>query len=153
VFANSAPLAAASAAASAASATAAATSTASTTSAAASAASAATAALGLLFAEPARPGVFLVEDKERPQADVGNFFLIESDFGNPCGVLRLYVCRRRTECCGSAARQRQRHADDSQRRYNFLPTLSLRSLLRQGHSLSSMPQMIEVARRGRLCFA
>jgi hypothetical protein len=76
------PLAAASAsaasaasAASTTSAAAAAPSAASAPSAAASAASAATAALGLLFAEPACSGVLLVEDKERPQADVGDFLL------------------------------------------------------------------------------
>jgi hypothetical protein len=37
--------------------------------------------LGLLFAEPACSGVLLVEDKERPQADVGDFFLAECDPG------------------------------------------------------------------------
>src|SRR6516225_5861988 len=48
---------------------------------AASAAAAASAASGKLFPKSGRPGVFLVEDVERPQADVVDFFLTESDLG------------------------------------------------------------------------
>ena len=73
--------AAAASAASAASATSAAASAASATSAAASAASATP---GQLFAQPR---CLLVEDVERPQADVGDFLLIEGDFGSPYGAL------------------------------------------------------------------
>jgi hypothetical protein len=113
-------------------------SAASATSGAASATSAtASATSGKLFAEPGCSGVLLVEDIERPQADVGDFLLIESDFVTRC-VTRCDVARRHIRCrsggsCGCAARQRQRHADDSQHRYGFLPTLSLRSLLRLWH--------------------
>src|SRR5262249_60072336 len=46
---------------------------------AASAASAAPAASCKSFPKSRRSGVFLVEDVERPQADVGDFFLTESD--------------------------------------------------------------------------
>jgi hypothetical protein len=51
-----------------------------------------------------------------------------------CDVARRHIRYRSSGSCGCAARQRQRHADDSQHRYGFLPTLSLRSLLRLWHS-------------------
>ena len=58
--------------------------------------------------------VFLVEDIERRQADVGDFFLIKSNDRTQCGVLqRRYIrCRR---ICGCAARHHQRHPGGSPR--------------------------------------
>jgi hypothetical protein len=50
-----------------------------------------------------------------------------------CDVSRRHIRCRSSGSCGCAARQRQRHADDSQHRHGFLPTLSLRSLLRLWH--------------------
>src|ERR1700730_14864197 len=72
---------------------------------AASAAAATSAAPCNLFAEPVCSSVFLVEDVERPQADVGDFLFTESDF-----VTRRAVRRRRhihcrpTGRCGCAPR-------------------------------------------------
>jgi hypothetical protein len=51
-----------------------------------------------------------------------------------CEVARRHIRYRSNGSCGCAARQRQRHADDSQYRHGFLPTLPLRSLLRLWHS-------------------
>src|SRR5262244_3585011 len=104
--ANSPRQAAAAASAAAAAATAAAAAAAS----AASAAAAAPAASGEFFPKSGRSGVFLVEDVERPQADVGDFFLTESDLGRG-GIPRRYFRGRHSSCCGRAACQRQRHAD------------------------------------------
>jgi hypothetical protein len=101
---------------------------------AASAASAASATSGKLLAEPGCSRGFLVEDIERRQAHVGDFLLAESDLVRRHGIPRLYICCRPSGCCGRAARQRQRHADESQHRYGFLPTPSLRNLLRMWHS-------------------
>jgi hypothetical protein len=39
-----------------------------------------------LLAGPRWPGVFLVEDKERSQADVGDLFLVENDAVTRCGI-------------------------------------------------------------------
>ena len=78
-------------------------------------------------------GVFLVEDIECRQADVGDFLLIESDFVTRGDGLRRYYHCRPSGCCGCAARQRQRHPDGSQYRYSFLPIPSLRSMLRTWH--------------------
>src|SRR5262249_35063086 len=74
---------------------------------AAPAAAAASAASGKFFPKSGRFGVFLVEDVERPQADVGDFFLTESDLGRG-GIPRRYFRGRHGGCCGCAARQRQR---------------------------------------------
>ena len=57
---------------------------ASAASAAASASAAALTAAGMLLAEPGRSGVLLVEDIERPQADVGDFLLIEGELVTRC---------------------------------------------------------------------
>ena len=75
---------------------------------AASAASAAatSAAGGKLYAlaELRCSGSFLVEDIERPQADVGNLLLIESNDGAEFGISRRYIrCRHGRRC---AARHR-----------------------------------------------
>src|SRR5262249_8029035 len=62
----------------------------------------------------AEPGiVFLVEDVERPQADVGNFLLIESDGWTQRGVLQRWYIRCRCVCC-CAACHHQRHPGGSQ---------------------------------------
>src|SRR5262249_25310217 len=80
----------AAAAASAAAASAAAASAAAAAASAASAApAAAAAASSKFFPKSGRSGVFLVEDVERPQADVGDFFLTESDLGRG-GIPRRY---------------------------------------------------------------
>ena len=137
---------AASAAAAAAACAAAATASAATSAAApAAAAAAASAASGKLFAESGRSGVFLVEDVERPQADVGDFFLTESDLGRG-GIPRRYICGRNSGCRGCAARQRQGHADDSHHRYDFLRMFSLRSTLRVRHS-RVLPRLLANIRR------
>jgi hypothetical protein len=97
-----------------------------------SAASAASTPLCNLFPDVGRAGVLLVEDVERPQANVGDFFFTERDLGRgdiPGGRIRGRHSSRRRR----SARQRQRHADDSHHRYGFLPTLSLRSVLRMWH--------------------
>ena len=130
---------AAAASAAAASAAAAAASTASAAPAAAAAAS------GKFFPESGRSGVFLVEDVERPQADVGDFFLIEGDLGRG-GIPRRYFRRRHSSRRGRTARQRQRHADDSNHRYRFLRIFSLRSTLRMRHS-RVLPRLLANVRR------
>src|SRR5262249_5190158 len=99
----------------------------------AAAAAAASAASGKLFAESRRSSVFLVEDVERPQADVGEFFLTESDLGRG-GIPRRYIRGRNSGCRGCAGRQRQGHADDSHHPDDFLRMFSLRSTLRVRHS-------------------
>ena len=133
------------AAASAAAASAAATTAAAAAASAASAAPTASAASGKSFAKSGRSGVFLVEDVERPQADVGDFFLIEGDLGRG-GIPRRYFRGRHSGCCGCAARQRQRHADDSNHRYGFLRMFSLRSTLRVRHS-RVLPRLLANVRR------
>src|SRR5215813_9617096 len=94
--------------------------TAAAASAAASAAAAA-AASSKFFPKSRRSGVFLVEDVERRQADVGDFFLTECDLGRGRGP-RRHIRRRHGGRCGRAARQRQRYADDSYDRYGLLAT-------------------------------
>jgi hypothetical protein len=73
---------------------------------AAPAATAATASASKLhgFAEL---DVFLVEDIERPQVDVGDFLLAERDDGTRCVLRWCMLCRRGGVC---TARERQRHA-------------------------------------------
>jgi hypothetical protein len=75
-----------------------------------------------------RPGVFVVEDIESRQSNVGDFFLIESK----CAVRRRSIARRTNGRSGRAACQRQRPGD-SQYRYGFQPTLSLRTSLAMRH--------------------
>ena len=77
-----------------------------------------------------RSGVFVVEDIESRQADVRDFFLTESNYR--WRVLHPCIACRTDSCPGRAARQRQRPSD-SQYRYGFRPTPSLRSLLRVRH--------------------
>ena len=108
------------------------------TSAAPAAAATSAAATGHLLTEPRCAGILLVENEERSQADVGDLLLAESESRARRGILRRHVRHRTGGCRRCATRQRQRHANDSQRRHNFLPTLSLRSLRRHCHSRSSM---------------
>src|SRR5262249_8341400 len=136
---------AAAASAAAAAAAAAAASAAASAATAAPAAAAASAASGKSFAKSRRSGVFLVEDVERPQADVGDFFLTEGDLGRG-GIPRRYIRGRHSGCRGCAARQRQRHADDSHYRYGFLRMFSLRSTLRVRHS-RVLPRLLANVRR------
>src|SRR6516164_11134882 len=137
--------AAASAAPAAAAAAAAAAASAASAAPAASAAAAASAASGKFFPKSGRSGVFLVEDVERPQADVGDFFLTESDLGRG-GIPRRYFRGRHSSCCGRAACQRQRHADNSHYRYGFLRIFSLRTTLRLRHS-RVLPRLLANIRR------
>ena len=65
---------------------------------------------------------------ESRQTNVKDLFLMESN----CRVRRQSIARRTNGRSGRAARQRQRPSD-SQYRYGFRPTLSLRSLLRVRH--------------------
>ena len=88
---------------------------------------------GKVFAEPGCSGVFFVEYIERPQADVGDFFLTESDL-RWGGIPRRYIRRRHSGCRGCAACQRQRHTDNPKHRYGFLRIFSLRSTFRLRHS-------------------
>src|SRR5262249_56848685 len=80
---------------------------------------AAAAASGKFFPESGRSGVFLVEDVERPQADVGDFFLTESDLGRG-GIPRRYFRGRHGGCCGCAARQRTQPPPAPPPRYPLL---------------------------------
>src|SRR6516162_11714282 len=113
--------------------------------AASAAAASAAAASGEFFPKSGRSGVFLVEDVERPQADVGDFFLTESDLGRG-GIPRRYFRGRHSSCCGRAACQRQRHADNSHYRYGFLRIFSLRTTLRLRHS-RVLPRLLANIRR------
>src|SRR5262245_12324953 len=139
------PRQAATAASAAAAATAAAAAAAAAASAAPAAPAAAAAASGKFFPKSGRSGVFLVEDVERAQADVGDFFLTESDLGRG-GIPRRYFRGRHSGCRGCAARQRQRHADDSRYRYDFLWIFSLRNTLRLRHS-RVLPRLLANIRR------
>jgi len=87
------------------------------------AASVAACPLGKLYAGTMCSGVFVVEDIESRQADVRNFFFTKSNYR--CRVLRRRIAWRTIGCPG-CARQRQRPSD-SQYRYGFRPTPSLRS--------------------------
>ena len=70
----------------------------------------------------------MVKGVESRQTNVGDFFLIESN----CRVRRQSIARRTNGHSGRAARQRQRPSD-SQYRYGFRPTLSLRISLAMRH--------------------
>jgi hypothetical protein len=89
---------------------------------------------GKFFADFRCSGVLLVEDIECRQADVRDFLLTESDFVTRCGVPRRYVRCWPTGSRRCAARKSQRHPSDSQHRYGFPRTLSLRGVLRMRHS-------------------
>ncbi len=108
-----------------------------TTTAATASTAAASATPGKFFAYARCRGVFLVEDVERRQADVGNLLLTEKDFVMRQGILRRYVRRRSAGRRGCSTRQRQRHPGYSQHGYGFPPTVPFRSLLRTRHLESS----------------
>jgi hypothetical protein len=105
---------------------------ASTASAPSTASTASTASPRELHAGLRCSGVFLVEDIESRQADVGNFLLAERNHRTRCDVLRGNIRHRRRG--RSAACHRQRHPGDSEHRQGFPHTLSLRSLLPMRHS-------------------
>jgi hypothetical protein len=72
-------------------------------------------------------GVFLIEDKESRETDVGELFLTERDFMGRCNLLQRQIGRRAgRRGCATSHRQQP---SGSQNRYRFRP-LSLRSLLR-----------------------
>src|SRR5205823_12800707 len=102
----------------------------SATSGAASAAAAASAPSGILLA--GYLDVFLVEDVERPQAHVGDFFLTESELGGS-RIPRRHISGRHRRGGGCTARQRQRPPDGAHHRYDLFPSGSLRSLPRTWH--------------------
>ena len=51
-----------------------------------------------------RAGVFLVENIECRQVDVGDFLLVERDFVTHYGILRQHIRNWRSGCCGHSAR-------------------------------------------------
>jgi hypothetical protein len=106
-------------------ASAAATSAATAAASATTAPSAAAASARELLAQARRSGVLLVEDKECPQAHVGNLFLVEGNLRSDRGVPR-YICYRPTGRRRRAARQRQRHSHGTQHHGFLLVALSLR---------------------------
>jgi hypothetical protein len=113
---------------------AAAAATAASAAAPATAAAATSAPLRNLFPDVGRAGVFLVEDVERPQADVGDFFLTEHDLGES-GIPGRRIRTRHGGRGGCSARERQRRDSDSYNRYGLLVSFSLRSLLLVRHRL------------------
>jgi hypothetical protein len=79
---------------------------------------------------------FPVEDVERRQADVKNFFLTEGEFVTRFDGPRGQIWGGADRLCDCAARQRQK-SSGSQHGYGLAPTLSLRSLLRVRHGRAS----------------
>jgi hypothetical protein len=114
------------AAAASATAAAAAAATAASAAASATATAAASAPLRNLFPDVGRADVFLIKDVKRPQADVGDFFLIESDLGSACVPGRC-IRSRHSGCRGCTTRQRQRYSGDSHDRDGLPTSLPLRS--------------------------
>ncbi len=109
---------------------------------AASATSAAAAAPATSAATATAPGylhaaanVFLVEEMERRQADVGDFLVAERDCLSRHVVRRLLHIRRRHGRCRCASHQRQSQSRGPQGRCSgFRHTLRPRSLLHSWHS-------------------
>jgi hypothetical protein len=83
----------------------------------------------------AAANVFLVEQMERCQADVGDFLVAESD-GLSRYIVRCLLHVRCRHCrCGCASHQRQSQSGGPQGRgSSFCHTLRLRSLLHSSHS-------------------
>ena len=79
---------------------------------------------------------FPVEDVERRQADVEDFFLTEGEFVTRFDDPRGQICGGAGRLCKWAARQRQK-SSGPQDWYGFAPTLSLQSLLRMQHTRAS----------------
>jgi hypothetical protein len=89
-----------------------------------------------LNAGPGFPDVFLVEDIERRQGNVGDFLLAESDFVAlsrvPRGLIRRQATRyRRYRRCATSEHYRQ--PGGPQHRKSFVPTLPFWSLFRVRH--------------------
>jgi hypothetical protein len=76
---------------------------------------------------------FPVEDVERRQADVEDFFLTEGEFVTRFDGPRGQICGGAGRLCDCAARQWQK-SSGPQDWYGFAPTLSLQSLLRMQHA-------------------
>src|SRR5262245_21202970 len=97
-----------------------------------------------LYVGPGCPDVFLVEDIERRQGNVGNFLLTKSDFLALCGAPGRHVgCLS----CGyrrCAARLRQRQPGGSQQGYGACPMLPLRGFLCLGHG--DLPYLLDRVR-------
>jgi hypothetical protein len=101
---------------------------------AAPAASAAVAAASdKLYVGLGRSDVFLVENIEGRQGNVGDFLLTESEFVALSGVRRRHIYCRATGYRGCTARQRQGQPGGPQQRYCACPLLSLRRFLRLRH--------------------
>src|SRR5262249_22715655 len=100
---------------------------------AAAAAASASATAGILLAEPRRAGVFPIEDEERSQADVGDFFFADRNLRQN-GTMGWRIRGRHRGRRGRTARQRQRRDGDSDNRHGLLASLSLRSLRLVRHS-------------------
>jgi hypothetical protein len=83
----------------------------------------------------AAANVFLVEQMERCQADVGDFLVAESD-GLSRYIVRCLLHVRCRHCrCGCASHQRQSQSGGPEgRSSSFCHTLRLRSLLHSSHS-------------------
>jgi len=83
----------------------------------------------------AAANVFLVEQMERCETDIGDFFIAESDCLSRCIVRLLLHVRGRHGRCGCASHQRESQSGRTQRRHRGLGhTLPLRSLLHPWHS-------------------
>jgi hypothetical protein len=100
-------------------------------------AAAAASAPGDLHAVLGGCGVLLVENIERRQADVGDFFFTESDGVTRSKVRRQRLILRRRDRSGRTARQRESQSRGSQHRYSFCYTFALRSLLYPCHNVAS----------------
>ena len=77
----------------------AATATASATTATSATATATAAAPGYLHAALGRCSIFLIENIERGQTDVGDFFFTKREFVTQSDGWRLGCVRRRRDCC------------------------------------------------------
>src|SRR5262245_33166921 len=86
-----------------------------------------------LYVGPGCPDVFLVEDIERRQGNVGNFLLTKSDFLALSGVPGRHVGWLSCGYRRCAARQRQGQPGGPQQGHGAGSTLPLRSLLLVRH--------------------
>jgi hypothetical protein len=78
-------------------------------------------------------GVFLVENVECREADVGELFLTEEDFLTRRGILGRCICCWSARRCGRSSYQRKGHPGDSKDREGLLQTRLLRRLLLLRH--------------------
>ena len=113
--------------------------------AAVAAAAAAVAAAAAAASDKLEAGsVFPVEDVERRQADVEDFFLTEGEFVTRFDGPRGQICGGAGRLCDYAAGQRQK-SSGPQDWYGLAPTLSLRGLLRVQHGRASFARSHERA--------